>query len=358
MKRKLSPEFIIAIAVTLVIFLLKIPGIIKAILLGVFIAGMLFMRRGAFLYIKANRKITSKNPEDWKDAWPLYRKALKAGLKQAEQITVASIFLQRGDREAGTAIIDEYLGQTKKRNAELDAIAKMLLSMAHWMVGEIDEAIAIVSECYEQGQRDRNIYINYSTYLLGANRPEEAKVFIEEALANGFSSPGIEDNLGWYNLLFGNWVEAEEVLVALVEREPKFAEPYIHLAIVHLYYGEVAAALTLFEQALACNFTNVSMIKEAWIQTLYDRLKDPATRTLTAKEILADRPNVARGELPEPLGQSFPATDDDTLTGFAERPVIREQKKKASAVRMEREPNTDLTEEDLRFIEQMEQSES
>ncbi|HZJ88821.1 MAG TPA: tetratricopeptide repeat protein [Sphaerochaeta sp.] len=360
MQRKISLELIISIAVTVVIILLKIPGLLKATLLGIFIAGMLFVRRGVLWYVKANKKITSKNPEDWEAAWPLYQRALRAGLKKGEHVTVASLYLQRGDRETGVTILNEYLAKSGGKSAEFDAIAKMLLSMAHWMVGELDEAIAIVDACYQNGQRDRNLYINYSTYLICAGRLEEAKQFIEEAIANGFTTPGIEDNLGWYNLLLGNWAEAEEVLSELVSRNPQFAEPYIHLAIVHLHYGEVAPALALLEQAMECSFTNVSMSKKDRIQTLYDRLKDPATRTLAAKEIEADRAAVARGELPKELNQGFASTDSDTLPGFATRPIaaVPLQKKKASAVRMEREPNTDLTEEDLRYIESMEQSES
>ncbi|MDD4450623.1 MAG: pilus assembly protein PilF, partial [Sphaerochaeta sp.] len=102
-----------SLLVTVIVFTLKIPTYSKILLLGLFIAGMLYLKRSIFYYVKANRKITSENEQEWDQAWPLYRKAIKAGLQKSFVITSASMFLQRGDALEGQAILEQYLATSK-----------------------------------------------------------------------------------------------------------------------------------------------------------------------------------------------------------------------------------------------------
>ena len=360
MKRNKNLGLWLSIIITVAIALLKIPISYKAGLLALFIIGLLYIRRGVFYYIKANKKITSTNTEDWADAWPLYRKAIKAGIQKSFVITAASMFLQRGDRDEGKAMLLDHLANSKGKDPTLDAVAKTMVSMAYWMEGDLKHALSLVEEVYENGPRDKNLYINYTTYLIEDGQLERAQELIDEAQTAGQTSPGTTDNQGWLHILHGRWDEAEELFSQLVERNPRFAEPYVHYAQILLHYGEVQHAIDELERAMECNFSNTSAMNKKTIDELLSRLKDPATRIKTAKEIDRDPKAVASGKLPAVLDEAFDPTEEPLLSGFTKRPKESEKPKKVKAqkveVSAEREPNTDLTEEDLKLIEQMENS--
>ncbi|MDD3457224.1 MAG: pilus assembly protein PilF, partial [Sphaerochaeta sp.] len=61
MKRNMNWGLWMSLLVTVIVFTLKIPTYSKILLLGLFIAGMLYLKRSIFYYVKANRKITSEN---------------------------------------------------------------------------------------------------------------------------------------------------------------------------------------------------------------------------------------------------------------------------------------------------------
>lgn len=349
MKRNMNWGLWMSLLVTVIVFTLKIPTYSKILLLGLFIAGMLYLKRSIFYYVKANRKITSENEQEWDQAWPLYRKAIKAGLQKSFVITSASMFLQRGDALEGKAILEQYLATSKGKDSNLDNIAKTMVSMAYWMDGDLQKAIRTVEEVYESGYRDKNLFINYTTYALENGDLQKAEALIDESGEMENTSPGIKDNRGWLHIVQGEWDLAEALFSSLIEKNPRFPEPYVHYAQVHIHYGEVQAAIDLLKRALKARFSNTSGMKQEQIQQLLSRLETPETRLRTAKEIDADPVNVASGRVPKPLQGSFTSQDAETLQGFAARPK-KPRVKQAVEKSEERLPNTDLTEEDLEYI--------
>ncbi|HPZ15653.1 MAG TPA: tetratricopeptide repeat protein [Sphaerochaeta sp.] len=352
MKGKKNLGLWLSLLVTVVIIVLKIPPLYKVALLALFIAGLLFIRRGIFPYMKANKKVTSTNSDDWPAAFPLYRKAIKAGIQKPYVITAASMFLQRGDREEGKQILLDYLASSKGKDPALDGIAKTMLSMAYWMEGDLSHALSVVDEVHQSGQRDKNLYINYSTYLIEDGQRERAQSLIDEARDNNLESPGILDNQGWLYILSGRWEEAEELFGNLVSRGPRFAEPFVHYAQVLIHFGEVQAAIEQLESATGCTFSNTSAMKEGTVQALLDGLKDPKTRINCAKAIDRDPAAVASGRLPAPIKGEAEPSEEAFLPGFA----VRSRKKIERIKPQEREPNLELTEEDLALIEELERS--
>lgn len=351
MKRIKNLGLYLSILVTVVILILKIPATYKAVLLAVFIGGLLFIRRGAFFYMQANRKATSTNADDRQQAWPLYRKAIKAGVQKPFVITAASMFLQRGDREEGKRLLLDYLATSTGKDPGLDSVAKTMLSMAYWMEGDLERAIELVEEVHRSGRSDKNLYINYSTYLIAADRLTEAQALIDEAQESGRHSPGITDNQSWIYILTGRWEEAEELLIPLVARTPHFAEPYVHYAQVLIHFGEVGAAIEQLERAAGCSFTNTSAMDKEIIEELTQGLLDPARRIKSAKAIDRSAAAVAGGRLPTPIEGEFPPSEEPVLAGFATRKTVVKP-----VVKAEREPNLELTEEDLKIIEELERS--
>lgn len=354
----------LSILVTVVIITLKISSLAKAILLGLFALGLLFIKRGVFYYAAANRKAGSEDPAQWEQAWPLYRRAIKAGIPTAYTITAASMMLQRGDQHEGRQILESYLSSSKKRDTSLDAVAKTIISMAHWMDGNLKEAIESVKEVYESGVRDKNLFINFTTYLIEDGQLTRAQDLIDEAIGDGQSSPGLEENQGWIYMLQNRWEEAEEVLASLVERNPRFPEAYVHYAQVRIHFGEIAEATELFEYALKTRFSNTSAMREATITHFIERLRDSKSRLQMAREIDADVAAVSSGAKPKPLEGVFEETDAPHIEGFATRMIKPKvvakpestPKPKKKPTQEDRVPNTDLTEEDLKLIEELERS--
>ncbi len=352
MKRNKNFGLWLSILITVVIVVLKIPPLYKVALFALFIGALLYFRRGVFSYMKANKKVTSANEADWSQAWPLYRKAIKAGIQKSFVITAASMFLQRGDREEGKAMLLDYLATTKGKDPSLDGVAKTMVSMAYWMEGDLAHALKLVDEVYQSGQRDKNLYINYTTYLIEDGQTERAQSLISEAKANGLHSPGIIDNQGWLFILAGEWELAEALFSDLVSRGPRFAEPYVHFAQVLIHFGEVQEAIEQLKLACACTFSNTSAMSRKFVEELLDPLTDPQRRIAGAKAIDRDRASVASGRLPSPIEGTYPASDEAVLTGFATRKAKRIEKVKSE----EREPNLELTDEDLKLIEDLERS--
>ncbi|MGE4525986.1 MAG: pilus assembly protein PilF, partial [Sphaerochaeta sp.] len=153
MKRKTNWGLWMSVLVTVIVFTLSIPTYSKILLLALYILGIIYLKRSVFYYVKANRKITSENQQDWDQAWPLYRKAIKAGLQKSFVVTSASMFLQKGDATEGKAILEQYLQSSTGKDPNLDNIAKTMLSMAYWMDGDLQKAIQTVDQVYESGYR-------------------------------------------------------------------------------------------------------------------------------------------------------------------------------------------------------------
>lgn len=350
MKRTMNYGLWLSLLVTIIIFTLKIPTYSKMLLLAIFMLGLLYLRRSIYYYVKANRTITSENPQDWEKAWPLYRKAIKAGLQKSYVVTSASMFLQRGDAAEGKAILQQYLSSSKGKEPNLDNIAKTMISMAYWMEGDLGKALETVEQVYESGYRDKNLFINYTTYALESGKLAKAKALIDESGEMENTSPGIRDNRGWLYLLQGKWEQADALFAELVKKSPRFPEPYVHYAQVLIHYGEAKEAIDMLKTALQSRFSNTSGMKQEHIQSLLSLLEAGETRLKTAKEIDADPVNVASGRMPKPITGAFAVYEGDTLEGFAVRPIKATTPKVVEEQDEERLPNTDLTEEDLEYI--------
>ncbi|NBK24890.1 MAG: tetratricopeptide repeat protein [Spirochaetia bacterium] len=349
MKRNKNLGLWLTLLIVVIIFTLPIPTYSKYLLVALLLGGLLYWKRALILYIRANRKITSTNSKDWELAWPLYRKAMRSGLLPTFRVTAASMFLQRGDAQEGKQIIEEYLSSTKGRDETLDKVAKTMVSMAYWMEGDLDKALQTVEEVYQSGYRDKNLFINYTTYALEQGDLAKAEELLEESGNLENTSPGIRDNRGWIHLIKGEWVEARELYRELVERKPRFPEPYVHYAQVKLHYGLVGEAMELLESALGARYSNTSGMKMETIEKMLSLLKDPDTRRKTAVEIDKDCASVASGKLPAPLSGEFEREEALTLEGFASLP--KKQEKQARKLQeSERLPNTELTEEDLEYL--------
>lgn len=360
MKKKKNLGLWLSLLIILGILVLPTTPIVKGVIIAIVVGGFIYWKRSIFYYIQANKHLVKKDTQEWEKAWPLYQKALKSGLIPAYRITAASMYIQRSDAQVGKSILEEYLAQEKKNeDITLTNIAKTMLSMVYWMHGDMEGATALVKEVYDSGYRDKNLFINYGTYALEQGDLEQARILIQEGAEYEQESPGIHDNHGWLCMLEGAWKTADKLYTTLIERGPAFPEPYVHAAQVKIHYGKVGEALELLDKALQARYSNTTSIKKEVVQALRDRLEDPKTRRAGALEIERNTALVARGELPEPLTETFAEESGLILSGFAKEPQKQQHKapqKKQADSQKDESPNIELTEADLEYARQFEES--
>jgi Tfp pilus assembly protein PilF len=322
----------------------------KALLILLFIGGLAFWKRALLFYVQANKNVISPDSSKWEKAWPLYQKAIRNGLASSFAVTAASMYLQRGDATVGKKIIEDYLAKPEKnKDQTLVHIAKTMVSMAYWMENDLDKAIATVQEVYEEGYRDKNLFINYGTYILEKGDLKTARILVKDAARFESASPGILDNRGWLTILEGNWEEAIPIYETLLGRGPKFPEPYVHAAQIRIHYGKVQEALDLLDKAIAARYSNTSGMKKEKLEELKNRLADPDTRMAAAKEIDANVVLVASGNLPPHTKESFAREEGFELPGFAKESKKVKPMAKLVSEEGERIPNTELTQADIEY---------
>lgn len=350
MKKNNNLGLWLSLLIILGITVLPVSLLQKVLLVVLFLAGLAFWKRALLLYIRANKYAVDSDSTKWEKAWPLYQKALRSGLDSSFAVTAASMYLQRGDYNVGRQILEEYLAKPeKKKDATLVFIAKTMVSMAYWIDGDLDKAIKTVREVYEAGYRDKNLFINYGTYVLEKGDLKTARTLVKEAAHFESSSPGISDNRGWLAILEGNWEEAIPLYNALIARGPKFPEPYVHAAQIKIHYGKAGDALLLLDKAIEARFSNTSGMKKEKLEQLRARLADFDTRMAAAKEIDANTALVASGELPPQTNKVYAREEGSVLSGFAKEPEQEKVAVKLVSEEGERIPNTDLTEADIEY---------
>ena len=87
MKNKKNVGLWVAILIIVGILVLPTTPLVKALIAFILIGGFLFWKRSIFFYIQANRHLIKKDTQQWEKAWPLYQRAIRAGLIPAYRIT-------------------------------------------------------------------------------------------------------------------------------------------------------------------------------------------------------------------------------------------------------------------------------
>ena len=357
-----SYVLVLAMAVTL---FLPVAGIVKILIIAALAVLLLLFKRSSLIYVRAARGIVN-NKGDQKKHWANLEKATKMGLPEQPLLTAASIFIQRGDYHKGAEILDSYIakaagkhptGKAKTQQDAWVATAKTMRSMVFWLDGDLDAAIAQMKEVHDSGSKNQNVFVNYGTYVLEKGDVKTAKKLIEESQETELHSNGLKDNHGWYDILTGNWKEAEGIYTALQEKNPTFPEAYVHLAQVRVHQGRIKDALDLFEQAETCKYTQTSGMRLERVQKLHALLQDKNTRLQAAASIDADPVGVAAGKIPPMLAGDWQPSEAERITPFGNDPIeeIKEESKTQATEKQvdddpDRLPDTSLDDSDEAYL--------
>ncbi len=297
-KKPLMIFFAVLAGVAILVPEAYMPSIVKASILLALGALFLYFQRSFLFFAQANRELMKPSPRTDK-VWTSYKKACAAGLPAPRIVSVANAFIQRGDAAYGRELlhrpeVEELEDKTLKNQIQL------ILSMADTREGNMPQAIERLQALYEEGVREKTLFINLTTYLLAEGFSDKADLLLAEADEAGLTSPGLDDNKGWSAILQDKWDEAAEIYDALLEGSgPGFPEAYLHAAQVRFHLNLVEDGIALLGLALTKRFSYVTGADKDVIQQMIDRLADEQADTgVLLRNLDEQKARVAAGKSP------------------------------------------------------------
>lgn len=342
---------IIGLVLIFIVASFPISTLAKVGLIALIFLIIIYINRAFYYFIQGNKIIMSKKAEKLPKAWELYKKAYKAKLNYKYSVTMGNILVLRGDPEFGKEVLDSVIDNCKDQN--LVKKAKVQKSMAIERLGDIEGAIKILQELFDSGYEDRSLAINLSSYLIYTGNIKEAERVIEKSKEFLKSSTGLLDNKGWIYLIKQNWEKAVDTYEDLLDRAPKFPDPYIHAAQIKLHYGEKEEAIDLLNQSLNKIWSNVTFFKKDLVEELISKLESDENNKYL-HSINSSIIEVAKGDKPIIL-------DDNQVDKLNKIPfekeiisVKKEEEEEEPEIEITESdedslPNTDLTDEDLEW---------
>lgn len=273
-----NPTLLVVLAAIIVSMILPVSQSVKMILIIAILCGFIFLKRGYIYVALGSLFLNKKGPKNEKRAWKLYNKGWKAGLAPSYVLMLGNLFVQRGDVLTALEIYDMIIKKGEKGYASYKEIAKsasVSRSMALWILGKEEEAIDTLYKVKSSGYIDANLAINLGTYLIDAERLDEAHELIEESRTLIQEVSGMIDNRGHLLFLTGSLLEAEILYDEfLKDKKPTFPESYVHAGEVKMALGKYSKAGSYFAKALTFPFYQTSTIEKSEVERLLGEVRD------------------------------------------------------------------------------------
>jgi len=345
-----------AFTLCIIIGFIPVSGIIKLLAIILISVSIVYVNRSLFYFILGNRNYMSKKTENKDKTWKYYRKAYNANLIDKYKVTMASILIQKNDYNFGGEILDSVINKSK--DEKLVKLSKIQKSMVYQLNGEIEKAIEILEEVRDQSYCDKNLMINLGTYILYQNNLDKAKEIIKDSKEDEKTSSGILDNHGWYLMLTNQWEKAYKIYIDILDRKPRFPDPYVHAAQVFLHYNNIDKAIECLNESLSKIWTNTILFdKEILTQFINNLESDKKEYYLACLNNSVEE--VAKGKNYKTLSD---AEANEYLKKELEKEpthLIKESETENieetiedSTIEDDEIPNTELTEDDLKWDEE------
>lgn len=315
-----------------------------------------YINRAFFYFMRGNKILMSKKQIDFEKVWQLYEKAYKAKLPFKYRVTMGNILALRGDAEFAKEVLNSVIDNCKDQ--QLVNKAKVQKSMTLERLGDINGAIKILDELHKNGYKDRSLSINLSSYLIFIDKIEESKKILRDSKDLINSSTGLLDNKGWIYILENEWDKAAVLFKDVVEREPKFPDPYIHYAQVKLHFGQKKEAINLLNTALEKTWSKVTFFNKEITTSIKDKLEQDTSNDYIY-QLNNSSIEVSKGFEPKEIEKNL--LEELRKKEFTKEPIeieeIEENQENDDQIEIEISeeddslPNTDLTEDDLKWEE-------
>ena len=356
MLRKYQQWPAIALLVLAIVFMVtpSVPPFIVFILLIASAVLFFISSRGSYYFSKAYKIFKAGNFARYEEGLGYIRKAVKAGMPDNYLVIAASVMMQYGDIEEAKKVLDPLVGSKDKQTA---ALAKITLSMYYFAYDDLERAIELCESARDDDKsEDRNLFVNLSIYYLKSGKRKDFRKCVKDAMSRFPSSPAVADMQAMMFMIDERWDLAGGMLYAMFESmTPSFADPYVHMAMVYLHYGEIEKARKELDKAAGAIFTNISMYRREDIEAIRKALETPDEALECTLAINGNASAVAAGIRPEwHKGESI--DDLSVLPGFPPEPDFHKAATPAKDdVEGESgEVNTELTEADEKWLERHE----
>lgn len=239
------------------------------IALGISILIIIFLNRGIYYTLRANRLLVNKQREK---GYELLRKAYLTG-NIPYIVTSGYIFLSLkfGHLDNAMDAITETLIKPKLK----PRYKKELLShkaLYYWSAGDIDNCLDIMNNLYEGGYKNSNFFGSYG-YILTSNKEyEKAEKVIKEAIEfNSVDKISLDNEIALY-IELERWDEAKEKWDYLENLHPTFPEFWYHGVLVYMHFAENEKAKELLDKAKEFPLFNLSTISQEDINQLESKI--------------------------------------------------------------------------------------
>lgn len=272
---------VVAVVVALNHYVGAWAGFVAVILI---IGGFCVLKWADILMIRGNGIY---NKGDRKKGLELMEKAYNTGKLKGTMVVYYSYCLIRENmNEKAHEVMDKYIAEGKGTPADL-CRAMHNKAILLWKDGRLDEAFDTMKKAHESRPAS-DTYGTLGLFYLEKAKAEpqlsqEAENFLKEAYEYNSDDRSIADNMGTFYLEKGELDRAAEVYKALLAQPQPSPTPYYRYGLVLEKQGNYEDAEDMFNKALRCSFTGVTVIKRdevtealARVEKLYEIAEKPA----------------------------------------------------------------------------------
>lgn len=219
--------FLVPFAVLFIAF--RISAIVGFALVLIYLIAMLIFALPSIYKIKGSKSYG--RDDNINEAIKWYEKAYNTGRADTGTgVSLAYLKLKKGDMDGSEALFKKIY-ESGSTSEEFRNIIKSNIALIKWKKGKLDEAIEMMENLISNF-KTTNIYGSLGFLYIEKGDYEKALEFNLEANEYNNSNSIILDNLGETYYWLGRYTEAEETYKKLMEKEPKFPEPYYHYGLV------------------------------------------------------------------------------------------------------------------------------
>ena len=348
-------NIIIIVAVILILIAFAAFGsntTVQIIMLLVALLALLYTRRSTMYFARANKAYTAKKG----DYIQFYNKAVKAGLAYKYMVIAGTILIKEGAVEDGKNALCRIINDRHFRDDKIISQARIALSMGYYQEKDYSKAAEICEEVMKSDYRDKNLYINLSTYLLALGRLDDFYILVDEFSSKSkLSTPALADLQVTRCILQGDFIKAYQMLVYFMKQYTfNFADPYVHFAQVYMHYGEAEKAVEVLKECLAkVLFEPIYIIPKEVIRQLIEELSDPDRAPALMAANNADPLALINGHMPQPYSGEIIFASFSEVEEAEKQEEIEKRRQKSL---IERDHSTDLTDEDEQWLKRHQDS--
>lgn len=242
------------------------------IVLALAILAVLYLHRGIFYTIKANKLLSNKEREKG------YELLKRAYLTDTVPYMVVSgyifISLKYGYFDNAWVAINKLLnGNTNlKMKPRFKKETLSHKALYYWATGDIKDCLEIMDDLYKKGFNNSNFYGSYGCILTINKEFEKAEKVIKEAIEfNSNDKISLDNEISLY-IEMERWEEARDKWSELEDFFPNFPEFWYHGALIEKHFNNNKKAKELLDRAMELPIFHLSTISEEDLTQLESKL--------------------------------------------------------------------------------------